>query len=220
MANAARRVALAAAALLAVAALRPAAAAAAGAAAADGAAAATAAAAAGAAGAGRPKIAVPVVSGVDQSPSNPADYGRCTGAIDPRIAPTSNWCKFGRLGYCERGGAAPCTRGPAPSAFVRPRLQRVLAGAKQAAAAAAAQARPRRWPRAPRRLRAPPRGRPSSCPNPPAPGPRHPRPDAHPPPFTSPPASSRLPRPLPGPAGPTKQAKTMLKFGRMTVYRG
>jgi hypothetical protein len=68
---------------------------------------AAAAAAAAAGGATRPKIAVPVVDGVDQSPSAPEDYGKCTSHIDQRIAPTSNWCKFGRLGYCESAPAAP-----------------------------------------------------------------------------------------------------------------
>jgi hypothetical protein len=32
------------------------------------------------------------VEGVDQSPTSPQQYGKCTAAVDARILNTSNWC--------------------------------------------------------------------------------------------------------------------------------
>jgi hypothetical protein len=46
---------------------------------------------------------LPKVAGVNQEPSDPNSYGKCTSAVDPEIAPNSNWCKFNNLGYCEFG---------------------------------------------------------------------------------------------------------------------
>jgi hypothetical protein len=45
-------------------------------------------------------IGIPVVRGVDQSPSvDPSQYGRCSHRIEPPAArATSHWCAFGRLG--------------------------------------------------------------------------------------------------------------------------
>jgi len=45
---------------------------------------------------------VPAVMGVDQSPSNPDEYGKCTSALDKNLG-DSNWCRFNTLGYCELG---------------------------------------------------------------------------------------------------------------------
>lgn len=70
--------------------------------------------------------AVPYVPGVDQSPTKPADYGKCTEKIDisQRTGPTqSHWCKFGTLGSfpdlpnakAQQGlkfGRQTCYRGP------------------------------------------------------------------------------------------------------------
>ena len=57
---------------------------------------------------------VPDVPGVDQSPSNPAAYGRCTNAIEPHVASSgSNWCAFG-ANRPKAFGAWPA--GPSPAA--------------------------------------------------------------------------------------------------------
>jgi hypothetical protein len=57
---------------------------------------------------------VPDVPGVDQSPSDPADYGRCTDALDSHVASSgSNWCAFG-AGRAKAFGAWPA--GPSPAA--------------------------------------------------------------------------------------------------------
>ncbi len=47
-----------------------------------------------------PPVGIPVVRGVDQSPSvDPSQYGRCSHRIEPPAArATSHWCAFGRLG--------------------------------------------------------------------------------------------------------------------------
>lgn len=42
-------------------------------------------------------IPVPRVSGVDQSPTLPANWGRCTTAVEASARQTSQWCKFDRL---------------------------------------------------------------------------------------------------------------------------
>jgi hypothetical protein len=47
---------------------------------------------------------VPFVAGVDQSPSDPGAYGKCTGALEGQVNPsTSHWCKFGDLGMWPDG---------------------------------------------------------------------------------------------------------------------
>lgn len=43
---------------------------------------------------------VPDVDGLDQEPSNPAVYGKCTAALDRHVLTMgSNWCAFNDLGY-------------------------------------------------------------------------------------------------------------------------
>ncbi|KAI8469932.1 MAG: hypothetical protein J3K34DRAFT_521733 [Monoraphidium minutum] len=37
-------------------------------------------------------VPVPAVAGVDQSPTNPAEYGACTDAVEEKFHTTSNWC--------------------------------------------------------------------------------------------------------------------------------
>ena len=44
---------------------------------------------------------IPSVSGVDQSPSNPGDWGKCTGAIEGQYAAWSHWCKTAGIGCLE-----------------------------------------------------------------------------------------------------------------------
>lgn len=43
-------------------------------------------------------MSVPHVYGVDQSPTRPQNYGKCTAAIERDQRESSHWCKFGRLG--------------------------------------------------------------------------------------------------------------------------
>ena len=43
-------------------------------------------------------IPVPVVSGADQSPTDPSQYGVCHESMDPAVRAASNWCRFGTLG--------------------------------------------------------------------------------------------------------------------------
>lgn len=45
-----------------------------------------------------PVAVPPRVSGVDQSPSNPSEYGKCTPSVERNAIATSHWCKFGKLG--------------------------------------------------------------------------------------------------------------------------
>jgi hypothetical protein len=50
---------------------------------------------------------VPWVSGVDQSPSDPRNYGKCTKALEPQVnAKFSHWCKFNTLGTWPTGPSA------------------------------------------------------------------------------------------------------------------
>lgn len=44
---------------------------------------------------------VPLAPGLDQSPSKPEEYGKCTSQVDQHIVGPSNWCQFGKLGMCE-----------------------------------------------------------------------------------------------------------------------
>jgi hypothetical protein len=47
---------------------------------------------------------IPETPIVDQSPSNPSEYGKCTSALDDHVADSgSNWCKFNDLGYWPAG---------------------------------------------------------------------------------------------------------------------
>ena len=47
---------------------------------------------------------VPEVPGVNQDPSDPSQYGKCTSALDDHVASSgSNWCKFNELGYWPAG---------------------------------------------------------------------------------------------------------------------
>jgi hypothetical protein len=66
---------------------------------------------------------VPQVQGVDQSPTRPADWGKCTSALDSFVRPNSHWCKAGQLGVwpgpptaraqqCLKFGRASIYRGP------------------------------------------------------------------------------------------------------------
>lgn len=66
---------------------------------------------------------VPFAPGVDQGPSDPAQYGKCTSAVDQHIVGPSNWCQFGRLGQwpsgptrkaqqCLKNGRMTVYRGP------------------------------------------------------------------------------------------------------------
>ena len=66
---------------------------------------------------------VPFAPGVDQSPSDPAQYGKCTSSVDAHIVGPSNWCQFGRLGQwpagpsrkaqqCLKNGRMTVYRGP------------------------------------------------------------------------------------------------------------
>lgn len=67
---------------------------------------------------------VPNVAGADQTPSDPAQYGKCTKALEPWVSPSSShWCKFGQLGMwpdgpsarakeCLKFGRATIYRGP------------------------------------------------------------------------------------------------------------
>lgn len=43
---------------------------------------------------------IPNVDGADQSPSDPANYGKCTGALEKHVLENnfSHWCKFNQLG--------------------------------------------------------------------------------------------------------------------------
>eukprot|EP00877_Chromochloris_zofingiensis_P011105 jgi/Chrzof1/6248/Cz17g17110.t1 len=50
--------------------------------------------------------AVPKVPGVNQEPSDPTKYGKCTGALDSHVVSTgSNWCAFNGMGYWPAGPA-------------------------------------------------------------------------------------------------------------------
>jgi hypothetical protein len=67
---------------------------------------------------------VPNVAGVDQTPSDPANYGKCTSALESFVgAASSQWCKFAQLGLwpappsdkakqCLKFGRATIYRGP------------------------------------------------------------------------------------------------------------
>lgn len=66
---------------------------------------------------------IPTVSGVDQSPSNPSDWGKCTGAIEGQFAAWSHWCKTSGIGLwpqpptdsakqCLKFGRTTIYRGP------------------------------------------------------------------------------------------------------------
>jgi hypothetical protein len=66
---------------------------------------------------------VPLVPGVDQTPSHPAFYGKCTGALEKWVNASSHWCKFNDLGMwpngpndkakkCMKFGRATIYRGP------------------------------------------------------------------------------------------------------------
>lgn len=46
---------------------------------------------------------IPDVSGVDQSPSDPRMYGKCSSAIESFMVPQSHWCKFGDMGLWPSG---------------------------------------------------------------------------------------------------------------------
>jgi hypothetical protein len=54
--------------------------------------------------------AVPAVPGLDQSPSDRSQYGKCTDAIDSHIKPNSNWCNFGKMGYWPAGPSRQARR--------------------------------------------------------------------------------------------------------------
>jgi hypothetical protein len=45
-----------------------------------------------------PQSLPPRVSGMDQSPTNVSNYGKCTIAVEKFARDTSHWCKFNRLG--------------------------------------------------------------------------------------------------------------------------
>ncbi|KAI8462327.1 MAG: hypothetical protein J3K34DRAFT_194117 [Monoraphidium minutum] len=54
---------------------------------------------------------LPFVSGVDQSPSDPNNYGKCTGALEKHIDNNfSHWCRFGQLGMWPDGPSAPAKK--------------------------------------------------------------------------------------------------------------
>lgn len=53
---------------------------------------------------------VPPVPGVDQSPSDPGEYGRCTPKVEVN---DTNWCRFNQLGQCARGAARGGAAAPA-----------------------------------------------------------------------------------------------------------
>ncbi|GBF96386.1 hypothetical protein Rsub_09185 [Raphidocelis subcapitata] len=66
---------------------------------------------------------VPNVPGVDQSPSDPNAYGKCTSAVEGQIWGYSHWCKYGGMGMwpggpsdkakqCMKFGRATIYRGP------------------------------------------------------------------------------------------------------------
>jgi len=90
---------------------------------------------------------VPFVVGVDQTPSNPAFYGKCTGALEKWIdAKSSHWCRFGDLGSwpngptdkakkCMKFGRATIYRGPiwGSSPQHKAACNKVLTGDDQAA---------------------------------------------------------------------------------------
>ncbi|KAI8464817.1 MAG: hypothetical protein J3K34DRAFT_439029 [Monoraphidium minutum] len=66
---------------------------------------------------------VPNVGGLDQSPTSPSNWGKCTSALESFVAPGSHWCKFGELGTwpapptdkakkCLKFGRSTIYRGP------------------------------------------------------------------------------------------------------------
>jgi hypothetical protein len=68
-------------------------------------------------------VSIPRIPGIDQSPTNPADWGKCTSALEGSFGKYSHWCKFGRLGMyptpptekarqCLKFGRASIYRGP------------------------------------------------------------------------------------------------------------
>lgn len=76
-----------------------------------------------AASAGSPCREVPTVNGVDQSPSDPNMYGKCSSAIESHLIPQSHWCRNGKMGswptwptnrakQCMKFGRASIYRGP------------------------------------------------------------------------------------------------------------
>eukprot|EP00878_Enallax_costatus_P034058 GHUV01037667.1.p1 GENE.GHUV01037667.1~~GHUV01037667.1.p1 ORF type:complete len:197 (-),score=33.99 GHUV01037667.1:117-707(-) len=75
------------------------------------------------ASAGSPCKEVPTVSDVDQSPTDPKMYGKCSSALEQFLVPSSHWCKFGDMGLwpngpsnrakqCMKFGRATNYRGP------------------------------------------------------------------------------------------------------------
>jgi hypothetical protein len=46
---------------------------------------------------------VPYVKGVDQSPSDPSMYGKCSGSLEGFVKGMSHWCKFGDMGMWPSG---------------------------------------------------------------------------------------------------------------------
>jgi hypothetical protein len=88
---------------------------------------------------------IPQVSGVDQSPTAPWNYGKCTNAVEA-VARPSHWCKFNRIGVwpqtpparaqqCLKFGRATIYRGPiygsSPQHYAA--CNRILKGSNEAA---------------------------------------------------------------------------------------
>ena len=74
------------------------------------------------AAAGTCHVNIPKVPGIDQSPTNPSDWGKCTN-LEGSFGKYSHWCKFGKLGSyptpptqkaqeCLKFGRASIYRGP------------------------------------------------------------------------------------------------------------
>lgn len=47
---------------------------------------------------------IPDAQWMDQSPTNPSMYGKCSSAMESWLIPQSHWCKFGDLGMWPAGG--------------------------------------------------------------------------------------------------------------------